>query len=217
MAASVLAVPAALAVLRPPWLAAGLFFVSLWPVASAWDRQLFPQGEARAAREERRMENLLLRDVADSLKKLPPGNVMAPWWVSPALAYWSDRPFVAGSSHQSLPGIADSARFYLAESSRNAVNILRERRVAAVVADDPSRILQNASVVLGVPLPASSVASRLMGGAGPDLPFLKPARQNRFFRLYEVRLNPPVTTPEQPPRLPPKEEERRSSKAEPGG
>jgi hypothetical protein len=186
VAGTVLIAPSAMGILRPHWLASTAFVVSMWPVAAAWDRQLFPEGEALALREERRAENLLLRDVAEALHPLPEGTVMAPWWLSPALAYWSGRPCVAGSSHQSLPGIADSARFYLAEDSPTAEKIVRHRQVIAVLADDPSRIIENSSSVLSLPASDFSVAAQLMGGS--DLPFLEPVRQNRFFRLYRVRV-----------------------------
>ena len=34
----------------------------------------------------------------------PATTILAPWWLSPPLAYWSGQPAVAGSSHEALPG-----------------------------------------------------------------------------------------------------------------
>ena len=39
---------------------------------------------------------------------------LAPWWLSPALAYWSRQPGVAGSSHQACRARWKRARFFLA-------------------------------------------------------------------------------------------------------
>ena len=38
--------------------------------------------------------------------------LLAPWGLSPSISYWSGQPAVAGSSHESLSGIAASARFF---------------------------------------------------------------------------------------------------------
>ncbi len=48
-----------------------------------------------------------------------------PWWLSPALAYWSGQPAVAGSSHESLPGTVDADRFYLDRRRARSPLILR--------------------------------------------------------------------------------------------
>lgn len=102
-----LALPSLMTVTRRGWLAWTVLFFSLWPVAREWDRML--DTWQNGVVEEMRAENAALYNVAMYLRaenrQLP---VMAPWWFSPALAYWSGQPCVAGSSHESLPGIVDS-------------------------------------------------------------------------------------------------------------
>ncbi len=181
-----LLLPTSLTLLRRPWLAWTLFLISLWPVAKAWDHQLFPEGEAQLAQAEGRTENILLRETATAIRDTPGnGAVLAPWWISPALAYWTGRPFVAGSSHQSLPGTVASARFYLAATDNEALSILSERQVKLVVSDDPSRLIQNSVSVLGTEAPLLEMATRLQHRPAPD--FLKPVFRNQFFGVFEVR------------------------------
>src|SRR5437016_11539939 len=38
------------------------------------------------------------------------GAFIAPWWFSPALSYWPRRPRVAGSRHEPIGGIGETAR-----------------------------------------------------------------------------------------------------------
>jgi len=188
--AGVIFLPPGLALMRKPWLAWVVFFISLWPVAKAWDRQLFPEGEAKQTQLEARTENVLLRQTAHAIRDLPgDGPVLAPWWISPALAYWSGRPFLAGSSHQSLPGTVAAARFYLAATDAQAISILSRRQVSVVVSDDPTRLIQNSVSILGAEAPLLEMATRLQRRPPPD--FLKPVFQNQFFGVFEVRAPPP--------------------------
>ncbi len=193
--AGVFFLPAGLALIPKRWLAWVAFFISLWPVAQVWDLQIFPEGESKRAQDVARAENILLRETAQAIRDLPfHGNVLAPWWISPALAYWSGRPFIAGSSHQSLPGTVASARFYLAATDDEALSILSERHVKVVVSDDPSRLTQNSVSVLGTEAPLLEMATRLQRRPPPDL--LEPVFQNQFFGVFKVRsLNSPQRTP----------------------
>ncbi len=65
-----------------------------------------------------------------------PGGIMAPWWLSPGLLYFSGHPIVAGSSHAGMSGIVDSARFFTATSWADAEKILQDRKVRWVVVWD---------------------------------------------------------------------------------
>jgi hypothetical protein len=194
--AGAILLPSGLALIRPRWLVWPLLLVSLWPLAGVWDKQIFPDSEASRARAEARRENILLRETAMALRGIPPGDpVLAPWWTSPALAYWSGHPFVAGSSHQSLPGTVASARFYLSETDDEALSILSERNVAFVVSDDPSRIVQNSISLLGMEAPLLEMATRLQRLPPPD--FLNPVFRNPFFGIFEVK--PKKTHQPEPP------------------
>ncbi len=144
-----------------------LFFaVALWPMLQEWDERLFPSEEAQRRAAERRLEVTVLRTLLDNaftdvaFRDSPVGFV-APWWLSPSIAYWTGHHGVAGSSHESLPGIMDSARFYLAEDPQEAGAILKTRRVAWVLADDPGRVVGTSSAILGVTPPSRPMAFTL--------------------------------------------------------
>ncbi|MEX1119264.1 MAG: hypothetical protein WEB60_10780 [Terrimicrobiaceae bacterium] len=193
--AAVLFLPVGLAIFPKRWLAWMTLFISLWPVARAWDNQLFPEGEAKQARLESRTENILLRETAQAIRALPMhGPVLAPWWISPPLAYWSRRPFIAGSSHQSLPGTVVSAQFYLAATDDQAMALLAERHVSIVVSDDPARLIPNSVSLLATETPLLPMATRLQRRPAPD--FLKRVFENQFFGVFEV--NPSESPPRKP-------------------
>ncbi len=69
-----------------------------------------------------------------------PGGIMAPWWLSPGLLYFSGQPIVSGSSHCGISGIVASAQFYASPSWAGAEKILRERKVRWIVAWDDQTV-----------------------------------------------------------------------------
>lgn len=181
-----LALPWILAPLRKTWLVWTAFLISLWPVAWAWDARLFPALAEQAKQQERVLEAALLEQAGEFLKSQPRGGVLAPWWISPALARASGQPMVGGTSHQSLPGSADTARFFLSDDDDIALAQLHLREVRYVVTDDPERVIATSSQLLGVPAPKNALIVRL--ARGRDIPpFLEPVFANQFFRVYKVR------------------------------
>lgn len=175
-------------VLRPlnrPWIVWTVFIVSLWPVAGEWEARLFPRETEQARRSGNMAEAVLLEETGEFLRSQPPGGVLAPWWISPALARLGNHPMVGGTSHQSLPGTADTARFFLAGDWEAAAAILRERQVRYVVSDAPERIIPTSAALLGIGPTENPVALRL--ARGRDLPsFLQPVFANAYFRVYKV-------------------------------
>ncbi len=80
-----------------------------------------------------------------------PGGILAPWWLSPGLLYFSEHPIVSGSSHCGISGIVASAEFYTATSWTVAEKILRERKVRwVVVSDDPRYVFPLLNTSLGI-------------------------------------------------------------------
>lgn len=180
-----LALPWVLAPLRKTWVVATVFVVSLWPVAWAWDARIAASPKEMDRQIETMIEAALLEEVAQVLAAQPHGGVLAPWWISPALARAGGQPMVAGTSHQSLPGSADTARFFLAEDDEEALALLRQRDVRFVVADDPDRVTATSTALLGIAAPENPLIERLARGC--DLPvFLEPVFANKFFRVYKV-------------------------------
>ena len=181
-----LALPWMLAPLGKTWLVWAVFLVSLWPVAWAWDARLFPSPAEQARQQEKIFEASMLEQVGGFLASQPRGGVLAPWWISPAIARASGQPMVGGTSHQSLPGSADTAHFFLSDDDAVALAQLRLRQVRYVVTDDPERIIATSAQLLGVPAPEYPLIVRL--ASGRDLPgFLEPMFANPFFRVYKVR------------------------------
>ena len=130
-------------------------------------------------------EAFLLEQTATFLSTQPRGGVLAPWWISPALARLSGQLMVGGTSHQSLPGSADTARFFLSDDDTVALAQLRLRKVRYVVTDDQERIIGTSAQLLGVPAPEDPLIARLTRGRHvPD--FLEPVFANPFFRVYKV-------------------------------
>jgi hypothetical protein len=117
--------------------------------ADYWERW-FPEPGVVEQRHLDRSERVNARLAADRMRSDEVTPFLAVWWLSPAIAYWSGQPSVAGSGHEGIGGIRDSARFFLSETPDQARTILEARRVFWVVASDPARAVQNAREVLGV-------------------------------------------------------------------
>lgn len=158
---------------------AAVFLASLWPVAGEWERMLFPEGEALRARVENVADAVALREAALVLKGEPQGGVLAPWWFSPAIVWWSGQPCVGGTSHQSLPGILESCEFYIGGGAG-----LRPG-VKYVVAYEPERLESNSAQILGQPVPGESRA-RLLWKSGAGFEGMGQIFANRFFKVYRV-------------------------------
>ena len=105
-----LALPALLAPIKSRaavWIA---FVLSIFPILRDWDERLWPNEAQLAARWNDGLNRRRLRDLALSLRSPDVHPFLAPWWLSPSIAYWSGQPGVAGSSHESLNGIEETAR-----------------------------------------------------------------------------------------------------------
>jgi hypothetical protein len=189
---------------RPlPWYAFGLSFYSF---RGDWDKRLEHDADLLSVK---RRERALLRDVAahivpgeihpflvsprhgsipQALRADPRGRVpfLAPWWLSPALAYWSGQPGVTGSSHEGLPGIVDSARFYLAREPIAAAQILEKRRLAYVVVDEPSRIVETSTPLLAIPAPTLPLVDTLYIAPHSGPAFLVLTHANSYYKLFAV-------------------------------
>lgn len=182
-----LAMPWALAGLRRWWVAVPIAVACFWPVAAAWDRTLDPEGSAVRAAREQLADDVLLREVSAVLRGMPRGGALAPWWLSPAVAWWSGQPCLGGTSHQSLPGTMDGVRFYLATDPAEAEAVLAARKVRYVIAYEPDRVLGNAAQLTGAAtIPSGTMAEVLYRQPAQAPPFLRSVFANRFFRLYEV-------------------------------
>jgi hypothetical protein len=135
-----------------------------------------------------------LRDLSEAAIGKHGGPFLAAWWLSPAIAYWSRQPGVAGTSHESLPGIVDTARFFLSNDPAEAAVILRKRSVRWVLVDDPAHDVETSATMLGFTPAGESMAARLATHSEDAPEFLvewkgpSAVRSDglRFYRLYGV-------------------------------
>ena len=165
------------------WIA---FVLSMFPILRDWDERLWPNEAQLASRMERRIESAQIRDLSLSLRSPEVHPFLAPWWLSPSIAYWSGQPGVAGSSHESLDGIEESARFFLSENLQEAREILAKRHVAWVFAYDSDRVAQNSAAILNEPLPRESLC-RVLDRTPSHAPrFLVFSAQTSACKLYRV-------------------------------
>jgi hypothetical protein len=167
------------------WIA---FVLSIFPILRDWDQRLWPNETQLAWRVEERYEAAQIRDLALNLQSTERRPFLAPWWLSPSIAYWSGQPGVAGSSHESLSGIEDSARFFLCEDSQKAREILKKREAAWVLAYDTERVAQNSAAVLNQPLSPHPLCRVLDRTPGQAPPFLLFSAQNATCKLYRVAI-----------------------------
>ncbi len=165
------------------WIA---FVLSIFPILRDWDERLWPNEAQLASRVERRIESAQIRDLSLSLRSPEVHPFLAPWWLSPSIAYWSGQPGVAGSSHESLNGIEETARFFLSENLQEARAILEKRQVTWVFAYDSDRVAQNSAAILNEPLPREPLSRVLDRTPSHAPPFLVFSAQTPACKLYGV-------------------------------
>jgi len=165
------------------WIA---FLLSIFPILRDWDERLWPNEAQLASRVEQRRESVQLRDLALSLRSSEIRPFLAPWWLSPSIAYWSAQPAIAGSSHESLDGIVDSARFFLSDDRQKADQILQNHKTAWVFAYDSERVAQNSAAVLRQAVPAYPLCRVLDRTPSQAPPFLILSAQNGTCKLYRA-------------------------------
>jgi hypothetical protein len=123
-------------------------WLALVPLAGEWWERAFPEAGQAERQHLDRSERIHARLAAERMRSEEVTPFLAVWWLSPAMAYWSGQPAVAGSGHEGIGGIHDSARFFLSQTPEQARTILEARRVSWVVASDPARAVRNSSEVL---------------------------------------------------------------------
>jgi hypothetical protein len=165
------------------WIA---FLLSILPVLRDWDERLWPNEPQLARGVEQRSESVQLRDLALSLRSTEIRPFLAPWWLSPSIAYWSGQPGVAGSSHESLKGTADSARFFLSDDWQKAHQILQNHEAAWVIAYDSDRVAQNSAALLSQTVLAHPLCRVLDRTPSQAPSFLIFSAQNATCKLYRT-------------------------------
>ena len=172
--------PQILGALGNPIVASISFIIALFPIAQAWDRTF--SDEERARRSENRIELIELHDLAQTVD----GPFIAPWWFSPALSYWSRQPAVAGSSHESVSGIIDSAKFFAADDNETARAICDRLGVIWVLSYDSQRLAQNTAGILGATIAPRAMVYVLDRNPTNAPPFLHLSSQTGRFKSYRV-------------------------------
>src|SRR5205807_3221291 len=167
------------------WIA---FVLSMFPVLRDWDETLWPNETQLASHLEKQVESAQIREIALTLASSELQPFLAPWWLSPSIAYWSGQPGIAGSSHESLEGIEDSARFFLSDDQERARSILHNDNVAWVFAYDSQRVTQNSAAVLNEAVPTGPLCRVLDRTPSHAPPFLIFSAQTPACKLYRVNI-----------------------------
>ena len=165
------------------------FTLSIFPILRDWDEKLWPNELEVARRMEHRRESIELRELAVMLRSSETRAFLAPWWLSPSIAYWSGQPGVAGSSHESLEGIAESARFFLSHDWHEARLILENHEVAWIFAYDADRIAENSAALIGMPVLPHSICQSLNRTPTQAPPELVLSAQNGTAKLFRFANN----------------------------
>ncbi len=183
------ALPALLKVVKSRTIAWVAIVVSLCPIMLDWDASLWPNESENTLHLERRLEAVQCRAAATALAGKAEAAFLAPWWWSPAVAYWSGQPGVAGSSHESLDGIARSARFFLASDAETGRELLLKSKVAWVLVYDADRTLANSPAILGLPPPENPLGRVLDRTPSQAPQFLHLVSQNTACKVFHVQLS----------------------------
>ena len=191
-----ISVPWQLGTLPKRWQGWALGVGSLVPLVFAWSAILHPEEDEAEMRRWRRSTQEAWREVALHLRSAERQPFLAPWWASPQVAYWSGQPGIAGTSHQSLAGTLDSARFYLAQNPAEAAAILRARGVRWVIVDDLSHtsenlaellIISNSAKVLATPIPPAPLGETLAKSWRAAPPFLRAITPEERGQVLQIR------------------------------
>jgi hypothetical protein len=187
-----IATPSLLASVKPPAVGWAMFMVSIFPVLQDWDRRLWPNESASIARFEARSEAVELRALANQIRSETKHAFLAPWWLSPSIAYWSGQPAMAGSSHESLPGTLESARFFLSHEALQARELLQRHRIEWVFAYDASRVLENSNAIVNKNKKITAAPLGLLLDRTPSQspPYLRLVAQGGTAKLYRVNHSP---------------------------
>jgi hypothetical protein len=94
---------------------------------------------------------------------------------------------VAGSSHESLPGIADTARFYLETDAKAGAELLKKRGVRRVVAYDADRVETTSATILNRRAASEDCLAKILDHRATQAPpFLRLSLQNGTAKIFEV-------------------------------
>lgn len=188
--AFVVTLPTTLSSLPRAWMGWVALIVGFWPVLGDWDQRLYPDDAEERRRYVARQEQMALRQIAEIQRSRNAGPFVAPWWLSPPLAYWSGQPGVAGSSHESLPGIIDVAQIYLSANDEAALPILKQRKVKWILSDAPERIIPNSEALSGVKAPEACLADKLARvietAPSPSVFIESRPIRTQFFQVWRV-------------------------------
>ncbi len=178
-----MSLPELLLALRKPISAAAIFIIALFPIAQSWDRMFTDEELAR------RTENNVEMIEAHAIASKCDGPFVAPWWFSPALSYWSRQWGVGGSSHESIEGVVESAKFFGTQNAKEVAQILKRHRVKEIVAYDADRVARNSAQIQEHSISPNAFCYLLDRRPSEAPPFLRMIAQTGRFKLFRV-LNP---------------------------
>ena len=166
-----------------------IFIISLWPIAREWDEKIWPNEVQLAQRVADRVEQVNLHELAMTMTSGELHPFLAPWWLAPSLAYWSEQPAAAGSSHEGIAGIVETARFYATDDWQKAREIVENKRMTFVMAYDADRVAESCGQILGQSVSEHALCYVLDRASAKSPRFLVLAAQNPAGKLFRVGNN----------------------------
>ena len=175
-----MALPELLSLTHKSIVAAVVFVIALFPIARTWDLGL-DSGELER-RFQTRNEQIELRAIASRID----GPFLAPWWFSPALSYWSGQPGVGGSSHESIAGVVETAKFFATQNTEEVTETIGRRNVRWIISYDSHRLAKNSSQILGRNVTKTAFCYLLHDRASEAPRLLHLIAQTGHFKLFGV-------------------------------
>jgi hypothetical protein len=93
---------------------------------------------------------------------------------------------VGGSSHESIEGIVETAKFFATLIAEEAMQIIDRHNVIWIVSYDADRVAQNSAQILGNPVPKNAFCYLLDRRPSEAPIFLRLIAQTGHFKLFRV-------------------------------
>ena len=93
---------------------------------------------------------------------------------------------MGGSSHESIQGIVEIAKFFEAQDAEEAMQVIDRHSVIWIVSYDADRVAQNSAQILGTPVPKNAFCYLLDRRPSEVPPFLRIITQTGHFKLFRM-------------------------------
>ena len=139
-----------------------IVIVSLWPIARWWEGWIFPAESRISEAMEYREEMGQLRRIATGIRGGEVQPFLAPWYLSPAVSYWSDQPSVSQFTCLGGEGLDFATGFFASDDVAEKCDALIAMGVRWIICDAPDRFDRNARALGFLVHPSDEPAIRTL-------------------------------------------------------